>query len=162
MRTDRDILEDPRITLMGLFTEAYDALSERVAQQIAQHQLNGAEFEALLRLSRSPGQCLRMSDLAAQAGLTNSGATRLVDRLAARGLIARENNPLDRRGTTAVITATGLATVLKVLPDHIDMLQKTLIEPLNDTQRDALTDALRTLRDSLRPEASGNGKSDPR
>lgn len=156
MTTRREILDDPRITLMGLFAEAHDALQARVAQQISQHQLNSAEFEALLRLSRTPGHSLSMSELANQAGLTNSGATRLVDRLTARGLITRANNPLDRRGTQAVLTDAGLQTVLAVLPGHLDIIEQALVSPLTPHQQVALEDALRTLRDALRPAARGS------
>jgi MarR family 2-MHQ and catechol resistance regulon transcriptional repressor len=154
MRTSTDILADPRITFMGLFAEAFDALSARLSAQIAAHQLNSAEFEALLRLSRSPDHKLRMSDLAAQAGLTNSGATRLVDRLEARGLIAREGNPLDRRGTKATLTEDGLSKILEVLPGHLEVLERSLIAPLSEDERSNFAQALRTLRDALRPDAS--------
>ena len=54
-------------------------------------------FEVLIRLARTPGQRLRMSDLAAQTTLSASGLTRAVDRLEAAGLVDREACPTDRR-----------------------------------------------------------------
>ena len=50
-------------------------------------------FEVLIRLARSPGQRLRMTDLAAQTILTPSGLTRAVDRLVDAGLVARRGLP---------------------------------------------------------------------
>ena len=64
-------------------------------------------FEVLLRLARTPGGRLRMSDLAAQTTLTASGLTRVVDRLEDAGLVKREACPTDRRSTYAVLTAEG-------------------------------------------------------
>ena len=63
-----------------------------------------AEFEVLMRIARTPGLGLRMSDLAAQTLLTTSGITRVVDRLErdAPGRAAR-SCPTDRRGSLAAI-----------------------------------------------------------
>ncbi len=41
----------------------------------------------LIRLARSPDQRLRMTELAGQSTLSNSGLTRVVDRLLAAGLV---------------------------------------------------------------------------
>ncbi|WP_149361196.1 MarR family winged helix-turn-helix transcriptional regulator [Lolliginicoccus suaedae] len=153
MADNRELLHDPRITLMGLFAETYNTLTDHTAAQLASHQLAPAEFEALLRLSRNQDHRLRMSDLAAQAGLTNSGATRLVDRLENRGLVARETNPDDRRGTTAALTADGLAHLTDTLPGHLEIVEKRFLDGIPAEQRDTFFSTLRALRDHLRPEA---------
>ncbi|AEF42108.1 MarR family winged helix-turn-helix transcriptional regulator [Hoyosella subflava] len=153
MADDRTLFDDPRITLMGLFVEAYGALTSRTASQISEHDLAPAEFEALLRLSRSAERSLRMSDLAAQAALTNSGATRLVDRLESRGLVTRETSPDDRRGTTAVITEDGLRKVTEVLPGHLSIVQDAFLDGVPAEARAPFFEALRAIRDHLRPEA---------
>ena len=53
------LFNDPRITAMGLFTEAFTGLTARLNAQFAEHGLAGAEFEVLVRLSRSPRGALR-------------------------------------------------------------------------------------------------------
>ena len=68
--------DDPRITAVGLFAEAYTGLAARLAAQVTEHGLALIEFEVLMRLARSPQRQLRMSDLAAQTQLTTSGITR--------------------------------------------------------------------------------------
>src|SRR6266508_2753364 len=83
------LAHDQRITLMGLFAEAYTGVVAKHTVQLTEHGLAAAEFEVLLRLSRSPNAELRMSDLAAQTSLTTSGITRLVDRLERSGLLRR-------------------------------------------------------------------------
>src|SRR3954453_4697001 len=93
--------EDPRITAMGLLVEVYTGLMDRLSPQIAEHGLSTVDFNVLVRLSRSPEQRLRMSDLAAQTSLSTSGVTRVVDRLEKEGLVVRENCPTDRRALFA-------------------------------------------------------------
>ena len=54
---------------------------------------------------------MRMTDLSAAAMLTQSGVTRLVERLCAEGLVARERSSEDRRAQYTVLTQLGLARV---------------------------------------------------
>ena len=62
-----------------------------------------------MRLARSPGRRLRMTDLAGQTSLSTSGVTRVVDRMDRDGLVRREACASDRRSSYAVITDAGLA-----------------------------------------------------
>src|SRR5581483_4487487 len=50
---------------------------------------------------------LRVGDLAQGMGVDETTATRLVDRLEAMGVAAREPDPLDRRATEVVLTRAG-------------------------------------------------------
>lgn len=66
-------------------------------------ELHPAQAGALLQLA-SP---LPMNELAAVLACDNSNVTGLVDRLEARGLVARQANPDDRRVKRIVLTAAG-------------------------------------------------------
>lgn len=144
------IADDDRITAFGLFIEAYAAVFDAVERELAEAtDLSGPEFGVLLRLARTPEHHLRMTDLAEGAGLSTSGMTRLVDRLETAGLVERATCPSDRRGLEAVLTAKGRKLVEKVVPAHLDSLQRHLVEPLGG-DLDRLASALRTLRDSAR------------
>jgi len=66
-------------------------------------ELHPAQAGALLQLA-SP---LPMNELAAVLACDNSNVTGLVDRLAARGLVARQANPDDRRVKRVVLTTAG-------------------------------------------------------
>jgi len=147
-------LADPRITTLGLFAEAFMGLSARLSEQLAEHGLSGVEFEVLLRLGRSPCETLRMSDLATQAMLSTSGLTRVVDRLEAHGLVVRKACASDRRGTNAVLTEAGRERIATVLPGHLEIAERWLSGPLEPAELDALTDALRKIRDAVRPDAT--------
>jgi MarR family 2-MHQ and catechol resistance regulon transcriptional repressor len=150
----RDLLDDPRLTLMGLFAETFDAVGGKALPSIAEHGLVENEFTVLLRLARSPGGRLRMSDLSAQMSMTASGVTRVVDRLVERSLLCREACTADRRSTYAVIGPAGLGKLEEILPVHLELIQQWLLDPLTDEQREQLAAILRVLRDRLRPNAT--------
>ena len=113
------MFDDPRITAVGLLVEAHAGLSARFAAQFEEHGLSAVEFEVLIRLARSPGNQLRMTDLAAQTSLSTSGVTRVVDRMERDGLLCRRACPTDRRSSYAVVTDAGLRRLDETLPGHL-------------------------------------------
>jgi DNA-binding MarR family transcriptional regulator len=142
--------DDDRITALGLFIEAYSSVMEHLERELAEAtDLSTPEFGVLLRLARTPGHHLRMTDLAAGAGLSTSGMTRLVDRLETAGYVERAACTSDRRGLEAVLTTKGRKLVDRVVPAHIESIQRHLVEPL-DGDTTALERAMRALRDSAR------------
>lgn len=82
------------------------------------HDLPLAWYDVLVVLDEAPGRMLRMTELSASVLLTPSGITRLVDRMAAAGLVRRERCDSDRRGSFAVATAEGLARLDEARPTH--------------------------------------------
>ena len=147
-------LNDERLTLAGLFFEAHAGLSAELERRLeAECGLSISSFEVLLRLARSEGRRLRMSDLAAQVTLSSSGLTRAVDRLVAAGLVQRESCPSDRRGSFAALTPAGTKRIDGAVRAHIGHLEEVFLSVLDATQRAALEDALRPLRDTLNPGA---------
>lgn len=144
------LADDDRITAYGLFLEAFTAVHTRIERELeAAAGVSGAEFGVLLRLARTPGEHLRMSDLAEGAGLSTSGMTRLVDRLEAAGHVERAACPNDRRGLEAVLTAKGRKLVQKTLPAHLASLEEHIAGPLcGDLAK--LEAPMRSLRDSAR------------
>jgi len=71
------------------------------------HDLSLHEYEVLLTLASAPEGRMRMSDLAAAVVLSQSGLTRLVDRLVRDGSVARVRCEDDRRGLNAELTDAG-------------------------------------------------------
>lgn len=149
-----EAIDDERLTLAGLFFEAHAGLSAELERRLeADCGLSVSSFEVLLRLARSPGARLRMSDLAAQVTLSTSGLTRAVDRLERHGLVKRESCPSDRRGSYAVLTAKGTKRIRSAAAAHVTHLEQTFTGLFEPAQRAALEDALRVVRDSLNPGA---------
>jgi DNA-binding MarR family transcriptional regulator len=148
-----DLFADERLTMSGLLWEAGEGLATKVEPVLKEHGLSVLDANALMRLSRSPGRRLRMSDLATQTSLSTSGVTRLVDRLARTGLAEREASPDDRRTTYAVLTPEGAERLERVLPDYLATIERWFTGLLSPAQLDALVAGLRTVRDAARPEA---------
>jgi DNA-binding MarR family transcriptional regulator len=147
--------EVDRITLVGLVFETASGLRRVVRPPLErQCELAGQEFEILVRLTRTPGRRLRMSDLASQTDLTPSGLTRAIDRLSSAGLVDREVCPEDRRGAFAALTAAGEARMNKALDLHRAQLAELLDGVLEPDEELAVTAALRKLRDRVNPGAS--------
>jgi MarR family transcriptional regulator, 2-MHQ and catechol-resistance regulon repressor len=148
------VFADPRLTAIGLLIETYAGLQAKFAPALSAAGLAATDFDALLRLGRSAGQRLRMTDLATQAALSTSGITRVVDRLEQRGLVTRESCPSDRRGSFAVLTAAGRDLLGGVLEQHVRDIDRWFTGLLTEDQLNALLSALRLVRDEVRPGAT--------
>ncbi|XVV12817.1 MarR family winged helix-turn-helix transcriptional regulator [Actinoplanes sp. CA-131856] len=153
-------LDDPRFTAFGLFAEAFTGLTNRFAAQFEEHRLSAVEFEVLMRLARSPGHRLRMTDLAGQTSLSTSGVTRVVDRMDRDGLVVREACATDRRSSYAVITDLGRQRLDEVLPGHMELLQQWFIGQLSPAELDGLMTSLRRIRDAVNPCATAGSADD--
>ncbi|MEV4753919.1 MarR family transcriptional regulator [Micromonospora sp. NPDC049559] len=148
-----ELLDDPRLTAVGLLAETFIGLMNRLTAQLETHGLSGIAFEVLLRLARSPGNRLRMSDLAAQTSLSTSGATRVVDRMERDGLVTRTPCPTDRRSSYAVVSEAGMALLHEALPGHLELVERWFTGQLDPAALRALLDGLRTVRDAIHPDA---------
>ncbi len=147
------LLDDPRLTAVGLLLEVNAGLGAAMEEDLQAHDVTSTSFEVLLRLARSPDRRLRMSDLAAQATLSPSGLTRVVDRLLAAGYAERAQHERDRRVFHAVITDAGMELVERVLPSHLEVIERCFTGVLEPAEREALCAALRKVRAVVRPGA---------
>ena len=149
-----ETLNDPRLTAMGLLIEVHRGVTAKTASAFAEDGLTGVDFDVLIRLARSTGVRLRMSDLAAQTPLTTSGITRAVDRLERRGVLCREACPGDRRGSFAVLTGAGSEQLTTVLPALLGAIERWFTGLLEPMQLEALLATLRVVRDGVHPGAA--------
>ncbi len=147
------LLADPRLTTMGLLMETHAGLRAAYEPDLERHGLTGSAFDVLIRLARSPDQRLRMTELAGQSTLSNSGLTRAVDRLHEAGLVERRRHTEDRRVYYAVLTEAGLQRVLGALPTHLAIIDRTVVDVLDAEELAALERALRKVRAVVKPEA---------
>ncbi len=145
--------DDPRLTAIGLLEETVSGLEARMTPQLAEHGLSLLEFEVLLRLGRSPGEQLRMADLATQVSLSASGLTRVVDRLERAGAVTRRACDSDRRGTFAVLTPDGAARLAAALPGHLEVLDRWLLGAVAGSSLESMLEGLRQVRDHVNPGA---------
>jgi len=147
LQTDRTNRDDERIRTFGLLHEAHRRLDRAFSCSLEQScGISGPFFEVLLRVGRSPGGRLNMSELAMQLGLTSGGTTRLVDRVVAAGLVERESCPSDRRVQWVVLSSTGERKLDEALEVHLQDLQHELVDRLEPAELVVLERALDKLR----------------
>jgi len=120
-------------------------LDRQRSTAFAAYGLETWEFDVLAALRRagppyqlSPGQLLR------ETMVTSGTMTNRVDRLAARGLVARENHPEDRRGVLVTLTGSGRETVDAALSDLL-RAEQDILGRLSRTEQDRLAVSLRSL-----------------
>jgi DNA-binding MarR family transcriptional regulator len=139
-----------RLTTVGLLFESAAGLRKVFQTRLeSELSLSAQSFDVLIRLARSPGSELRMSELAAQTSLTPSGLTRSVDRLQEQGLVARRTCPEDRRGAFAHLTPTGQAVMDRAIPVHVAHIDEVLSNLFTAKEEEMLAALLRRLRDHL-------------
>lgn len=140
-------LADERITQFGLFIEAGRRLARLMESSLRErHGMTSIEFEAMLRLGRSPERRMSMSQLADQMVLTSGGVTRLIDRLAATSYVIRVSCPEDRRVQWAQLTDDGVAKLTGVLETHFADLDKHFFSAMSTAELETLIPVLERLR----------------
>ena len=103
------------------------------------------EADLLVLLSQAPEQRLRMVDVSGPLRLSKSGVTRLVDRLAERGLVVRAPCPKDRRVVYAGLTDQGRQAAAAAAPALAAGVAQQLAGRLSSRELDHLTASLRRL-----------------
>jgi DNA-binding MarR family transcriptional regulator len=67
-----------------------------------------------------------------------------------KGLVTREGCEGDKRGTFAVLTDVGQATIGKAAPSHVESVRKHFVDQLKPAELTALTEAYLPVLDKLR------------
>lgn len=119
-----------------------NAVSQEFARKLAGEAVTVAEWVMLRALyGRDP---LPPSLLAREMGMTKGAISKLADRLLEKGLIARSDNPDDKRAHNLLLTSTGKAKVpaLARLADENDA---TFFASLSSAEHDALRSVLQKL-----------------
>jgi DNA-binding MarR family transcriptional regulator len=111
------------------FLRAHSAIVRELDRDLQdEHGLPLTEYEVLLRLESAPGRRMRMTELASSVLLSQSGVTRLVDRMVKTGLVERERCDDDRRGLFARITPAGLRRLAQARPTHLAGVRRCFLE----------------------------------
>lgn len=97
-------------------------------------------YDVLLTLARSPGQRLRLNELADRVFLSRSGLTRLVDRLEKANLLKREPCPDDRRGHFAVLLPAAHTAMQKTWPTYEQLINQHFGRHLSDAEAQTFHD----------------------
>ena len=118
----------------GMLRAHADLVSGLDAELRAAHELSLHEYEVLLILDGAREGRLRMSDLAAAVVLSQSGLTRLVDRLVLAGAVERTRCETDRRGLNAELTAAGRARLAEARPTHLAGVRARFVDRFDELE----------------------------
>jgi len=117
------------------------------------------QFRALSFVSRNSGSPL--SDLAAHIGLTLPSTSRLVDGLITRGLMTREEQPLDRRRVRLAVTKHGRSILNASRAGTLSYLSGKMNE-IGDVDRLTVVRAMEVLRKVFPPKSAQAGTGEIR
>ncbi|MEU6076585.1 MarR family transcriptional regulator [Micromonospora sp. NPDC047074] len=146
-------LDSERLAAWRAYIEASQRLFTQIEEDLrADSGLSFADYHVLVLLSEAPGQRLRMGELAGRLVFSPSRLTYQISAMQRRGLVAREPCPDDRRGSEAVLTATGLLTLREAAPHHLRSVRAHLVDDLDDDEVACLTRIFERLGRRLRAD----------
>jgi DNA-binding MarR family transcriptional regulator len=142
--TDRRLAIDAWESLFRAQHEVFEEISGDFDSELTQ-----AEYDVLLTVTRGADMTARLRDVTANMLISQPSVSRLVDRMAVRGLIAKCPDPEDGRGALVRATDAGASAFRKVASAHgrsiaerMSLLSDDELAQLRD-----LTSKLRTARE---------------
>jgi DNA-binding MarR family transcriptional regulator len=96
---------------------AHASLVRRFSAQDVWDDLSMKEYDVLYTLSKCPNP-IRLSELNRHVLLSQPALSRMVDRLAERGLVSRATDPRDGRGVRLALTEAGHAVQRRIGRRH--------------------------------------------
>ena len=142
---ERPDLDASPIGVVGRVSRLARYLEANLKPIFDAHGIASGEFDVLVTLRRS-GEPYQLTPTALfKSVMLSSGAmTNRLNHLEEAGLITRQPDPDDRRGSLVTLTAKGLDLINRVMGDHVRN-EKELVSTLTAGERATLTDLLRKL-----------------
>lgn len=127
-----------------------DLIYENAQREMSRFELSPVEYSVLTTLRKTPSpHALRPSDIYKGMLITSGGLTKVLKGLEHRGLLLREDDAADRRGSRVRLSAAGIDLIeiamKTVIGSDIAMLQRVA----SPEQLDALAEALQPFTENL-------------
>lgn len=127
------------MAVIGRLSRTALNIESRLAGTFERHGLDASTFDVLATLLRSGAPYwITPAELARESMISTSAVAQRLNKLEARGLVAREANPNDGRGTLVALTDTGKKLIEQALPDHLET-ERAILSPLSRDEQAALT-----------------------
>ena len=132
-----------------LLRQTRDAMWARMAVELEAmgHDLTFSQYITLKKLA---GEVAGVTDLARAADVNPGAMTRLLDKLEARGLVARKADASDRRALNIHLTPMGVE-IWQDINKCGQRVRERAMEGMDDVEREQLTRLLERVRDNLSP-----------
>lgn len=138
-----DLNTEP-MAFIGRLARLSAYLSQQMGETFAQHGLTAASFDVLATLLRSgPPHALSPNQLLATMMVTSGTMTNRIDQLVKEDLVARVQNPKDKRSVLIQLTDKGHGVIDAAVTDHVKT-QTRLTEMLSDEEKSGLNALLET------------------
>jgi len=141
--------------LLRAWFQLYSGMQNVTADLLAEVERGGGltapEFQVLWHLRGRPEHCAPMNGVSRLLGFSTAGTTKLIDRLAAMGLVERRTSPSDRRVILAELTAAGERAASRGAGILADTLRERFLGRLGEDRVSALLEAFALLAE----ESSG-------
>jgi len=130
---------DPRLGAWSAFLRAHARVVRELERELqAEQRMALTDYDVLVQLANAGDRRLRMSELADRLLLSRSGATRLVDRLVAAGMVERVMCDVDRRGQWASLTDAGYERLRTASPTHLRGVAEHFLDRLSADELEAM------------------------
>lgn len=150
-RRERPDLDVVAMGTLGRFARVGRIFAAEMERTLARFGLNYATFDVLATLRRSGAPYSLTPGRLVEAMMVTSGTvTNRIDQLEKVGLVARVENPEDRRSVLIALTSEGLARIDAAVGAHVGT-QSRLLDALSAQEREVLDGLLRTLLARLDP-----------
>lgn len=145
-------LSDAEMRAWQAFLHAHHQITRKLDAELrSEHELPLNAYDVLLRLARAPDRRLRMTDLAERVLMSPSGLTRVVDRLAAEGLVRRDRFDGDARVMLAQLTDKGRLLLRRAARTHLRGIREHFTGQMTVAQLRQVAAALETVTGPHQP-----------
>jgi DNA-binding MarR family transcriptional regulator len=140
---------DPRVLAFGRLLGAANRLEFLLGRDLEERLgLPHVMYELLLLVGRAGEEGLPIREIAQARVLTSGGATRLVQRALAQGLVTRTHSARDARVQLIHLTPVGARTVTEASNVHVRNIERHLVEVLGDDEMASFSTMIRKLSES--------------
>jgi len=137
------------------FLRAHAAVVPILARELEQaRRIPLNYYDVLVQLANAKRRKLRLNELNQRLVLSQSALSRLVDRMEADGLVAREPDPTDRRGTVVSMTHPGLTALRQAAPVHRSGIEHHFSCHMSEAEARTLAAIMDRVRAAARAESN--------
>jgi MarR family 2-MHQ and catechol resistance regulon transcriptional repressor len=119
------------------------SVRRRLSADLAREGLSATGFSVLVVLAVAGG-ALELRALRRRLRTSKANATEVVGTLQARGLVARDRLPRDRRAAAVALTPMGREVVERLFPEHSARVQRAFAV-LDESEKRSLAELCRKL-----------------
>lgn len=143
-------IDSPGMRFIARLFRLRDVIFENAQREMAEFELSPAEYSVLATLRKTPApHRLKPSDIYKGMLLSSGGLSKVLKTLEERGLVLREDDRDDRRGSLVRLSPAGVELSERVMKAVIGS-DIAMLNRVADTARlDALAEALKPFTESL-------------